>query len=332
MILERDLNHLSGVIGLLQLASTLSKVDFHRRWEDGPALAFPEYPSLRGCVQILLLSAKVKFAEGNESEALKLIGTAAKIGQLIGQEPTLIGCLIQCSIQMTVLNALDSAVKTHANKPNFLTQSQEILRTLSTPIDVRKALGSELVLGRLGINAIAHVGAEKILGTGQGFWSTAVKFGPVRTEMEYRYVQTIHRLFLDLGKHPKVFRSMHQDTQQLDQKLNRSHDWTLAFTKIYSPTFTGLVRAVSEYEARSRVMSAGVKLLQYHQRDGHFPNSLPKGDAWQDPFLDRSLIYKLSKDGFIVYSVGPDLVDNSGKDRRMDRSQKGQYDIAFRYP
>jgi|GEM_PF-2345016 len=330
--LQEVLHELEPIMPLLDQASLMHKVDYHRRWEDGPALAFPEYPSIRGCIQILLLDSRLKFAEGRDDLAIGQILKAAKISSLVGKEPTLISCLVQCSVQLMILNALDGAIRTHANRPGFLKQCQVVLKSLSEPIDIRNALGSELVLGRLGIGAVATVGAEKVLGAGQGVWTSALKFGPVRAQMETRYVQIIHRLYLDISKHQSAFQAMNQDTLALDHRLSRSKDWTLAFTKAYSPTFTGLVRAVSEYEARAKVMSAGVFLLQGKANGLGFPIQLPNGAGWIDPFLGMPLKYKLKGNGFVVYSVGPDLIDNDGTDRRIDRATAGQYDITFRYP
>jgi hypothetical protein len=68
----------------------------------------------------------------------------------------------------------------------------------------------------------------------------------------------------------------------------------------------------------------------HHQVAGKYPEDLPlAGEQRLDPFNGEPLRYRLHDGGFLVYSVGPDLVDNDGTP--FDRSSRTG-DWAYKYP
>lgn len=48
-----------------------------------------------------------------------------------------------------------------------------------------------------------------------------------------------------------------------------------------------------------------------------------------DPFDEKPLRYKKSEHGYMVYSIGPDLVDDGGKKRTYPTKESDHYDIVF---
>ena len=48
-----------------------------------------------------------------------------------------------------------------------------------------------------------------------------------------------------------------------------------------------------------------------------------------DPFDEKPLRYKKSAQGYIVYSIGPDLVDDGGKERTYSTNESDHYDVVF---
>lgn len=76
----------------------------------------------------------------------------------------------------------------------------------------------------------------------------------------------------------------------------------------------------------------GMALEAYREAAGDYPASLAelrKKVDWplpKDPFSGRPFIYRRIGNGYIIYSIGPNMKDEGGKDRRSVRGPlaKGQ--------
>ncbi len=74
-------------------------------------------------------------------------------------------------------------------------------------------------------------------------------------------------------------------------------------------------------------MRAALALKAYQMEHGNYPVSLEELRAkggWpidNDPFTGWPLIYRREGNGFIIYSVGPDLFDNGGMDFQAARKR-----------
>jgi hypothetical protein len=81
--------------------------------------------------------------------------------------------------------------------------------------------------------------------------------------------------------------------------------------------------------AQSRVIRLGLDVLRYREQQGHYPPDLAaiKRDGLVDPFSGKALIYHADPDGFTVYSVGVNLVDDGGMKGRDWKSG----DLVWRY-
>lgn len=71
-----------------------------------------------------------------------------------------------------------------------------------------------------------------------------------------------------------------------------------------------------------------IALLRYRQTKGYYPESLSElvtagylKELPMDPFSDRPVVYKKTDDDFILYSVGPNFIDDGGE---LGRDKKGK--------
>jgi hypothetical protein len=98
-----------------------------------------------------------------------------------------------------------------------------------------------------------------------------------------------------------------------------------------------------KHRAQLRATAACVAALRYRNDNAKWPETLdalvPKYiDAVPiDPFTGKALVYKVSKDGIMAYSVGPNLVDDEGRPspiyppRGADEKKWAKYDdVGFR--
>lgn len=94
-----------------------------------------------------------------------------------------------------------------------------------------------------------------------------------------------------------------------------------------APIFSDINDNDARLKAQEQVIMATAVALAARARQGAYPLKLP--NTYTDPFTGKPLGYRREgKDGFVVYSVGPDGAFNGGKPGDVPTSKN----ILFRYP
>ena len=110
----------------------------------------------------------------------------------------------------------------------------------------------------------------------------------------------------------------------------------ISLMSVQLPVATQLLlpQAVMVARARGAVTALAIERWRL-AHDGQLPDSLERlvpsimPQVPVDPFDDRPLRYKKLPNGYIVYSVGPDFVDDGGKERAASQSESAHGDITF---
>ena len=104
--------------------------------------------------------------------------------------------------------------------------------------------------------------------------------------------------------------------------------------KLLLPALGSFCRKTAEAEALVRVSRLGLRLKQQRAAQGAYPADLAALDLTDipagrqhDPFTGKPLCYRLEGHGFVLYSLGPDGADDSGKPR-AGNAQTG-FDIVW---
>ena len=92
----------------------------------------------------------------------------------------------------------------------------------------------------------------------------------------------------------------------------------------------GRVNQISyRYKLHAEALITITGLFRYKQDKGHYPENLDElvtagylKNLPMDYFSDKPLVYKKTDDDFILYSYGPNCIDNDGK---PDYDRKGKY-------
>jgi hypothetical protein len=104
--------------------------------------------------------------------------------------------------------------------------------------------------------------------------------------------------------------------------------------------FSNCVRAAARENkciAHLRLATIALALEQFRNQNGRLPEKLVEltpaflAEVPEDPFTGTELLYHRLPKGYVVYSVGHDLVDNGGKEEPIDKkwSYDSGYDITF---
>ena len=105
------------------------------------------------------------------------------------------------------------------------------------------------------------------------------------------------------------------------------------FTQIFLPSsLSSSIARQAQSEARLRACKLGLALKVYKALKGIYPESLHdlKPDILTelpvDPFTGKDFHYNRDGDGFIVYSIGKNLIDDSGESDQKSNKD----DISWR--
>jgi hypothetical protein len=140
--------------------------------------------------------------------------------------------------------------------------------------------------------------------------------------------------------HAAYLRSMLELVELLQQPVAQGDEGRFDEVRDRIPAFAIMARACMPSastivqpvysRAQCRVARGGLAVLMHHQVTGEYPEDLPlAGEQRLDPFNGEPLRYRLLDGGFMVYSVGPDLLDNDGTS--FDRSSRTG-DWVWKYP
>ncbi len=116
-----------------------------------------------------------------------------------------------------------------------------------------------------------------------------------------------------------------------DEIIQELPPWSLA--RMLLPALSHARRSFVRAKATKAVLTAEVALELYRNEKGGYPRGLAqlKGildEIPKDPFINEPLKYKATENGYIVYSVNDNLVDDGG----VEGKSKSEKDIVGRYP
>jgi len=118
--------------------------------------------------------------------------------------------------------------------------------------------------------------------------------------------------------------------------------WRSLFTKMAFPVFVRAVWSAESKTASNRAAQIALALAAYRADHGSYPDSLSALEeaGWTlhtDPFGGGPFPYRRVGDGFVVWSIGPDMDDdNAARDFEgwvklpRDTRTKYDYDVIFR--
>ena len=104
--------------------------------------------------------------------------------------------------------------------------------------------------------------------------------------------------------------------------------------------FSNCIRAAArenECIARLRLATTGLAVEQFRNQKGRLPEKLEElapefiTELPEDPFTGSELLYHPLSKGYVIYSVGRDLIDDGGKEEPDSTKERTQstYDITF---
>lgn len=294
---------------------------------------------MRRLAEVLALDGQEKAAAGDMHGAIEDINARLAMARQTASEPFVVALLISVTIEGKAFSALRELLQ-HKVVP---AADLAALRIQSGPL-YRKLLGRALRWDEAWmLTAFYEVGQGRLSGLLYDVPSNGVKpptrdhplldaaFAPIyRVFMLPDEVETCRRVWREMYEAAKRPCREAQPIWQRCEAETRSNGGIVLNEFMFAASNYDMV--ATRGDAGRQTIRLGVAVYLYREKNGHWPERLadlvPEFilSVPTDPFDDKPMKLRRTPHGMVIYSVGPDLVDDGGTPIDW-KTQKG--DIAF---
>ncbi len=324
-------NVLDRLCRAMQLTESRYPLDFRY----GAAVPLVHLGKITLCSQLLFVEALLRAARNDSEAAVQSILANLALGDSLASEPVAQshGCRSYCN--RTALASLTLILnRTHLNDLQLRSLTNAFYDTELTS-DVTGAFLGELCFGLRAEPRELIVGGEhsSLLASLSGEILNAVLVLADREDADKFFYGNTLWSYLNACRNPYPLRL--QMAPNARTVCNQAKRRGYLISACLLPRLDGILAADAENIAGLRVIQTVLAIERY--RLGHELNPPAKlrdlcpdfvAAVPQDPFDGRPLRYRLLADRYVVYSVGKDLQDNQGENRKEWQGPNSPFDIG----
>jgi hypothetical protein len=293
----------------------------------GPSVLLPHLRPVRDGASLLAYEMLLRTENGQSEAAIESARDCFGVAHTLGSEPVLISQLVRFGCQSLVMPCLERLLSRMPHSDAQLRRLDRILVEAEEPEGMTRAfVGERTVIFRV------YEAHRRAMAAPMQYWPTLEQL----KEMSWRSVYYLkelaraHRysssgLFeLDVSVCFELRTAMIRASQLplpeqvAAAKLIRHEE------DVYSrggssffimPASAGALTKQARTIALLRAARGAITAERYRLTNSKLPDKLDAGSII-DPFNGRSLCYKKLTEGYVVYSVGPDLNDDGGDEKK----------------
>jgi hypothetical protein len=243
------------------------------------------------------------------------------LNRLLCTEPTLIAMLSQISCEAIVDKGIEHCAYFMRGRPDSLTKLERLVEH-APRANFANAMRGEAYMGVALFRNLDHTQIGQLAGTEPAKPATLppkplVRSGLPKGKIERAWATVHLELYAKVAKilaeSPSDLKRTIDEMDRLNEELERDKSASTLLELIIFPVYSQAATTIIKEEAIQRTTKATVAALEIKARTGKYPASISEiPGTWIDPYTDAPLKYKLTADGFRIYSVGPTLVDHGG--------------------
>ncbi len=339
------------IYALLEQAFKRPECNFNLKYENGAGVLLPHLSKMRTCARLLSAKALIESDAGKADKAFETILAGLRISNHLKNEPTLISQLVRIACDSIMINCMESL----SNKYSI---SQE--RMGNAISELERHLGHEPFKKCMDAERVVFGGVEfnKLLNRKYSIKELRAFFGsgnglfPKLFYLEYTtpfksLLKKDFSCYMSLmSDMKKLYNMPYPESVIAGNNIFRpetSIPKYCVLTRMLVPALTRIREQMSIHEAKIQICRIGLALKIYKAKYGTYSESLSKlapdilEEIPNDTFTEKNLIYKKAKNGFMLYSLGPNMKDDGGIARLKiiaktdaDRKARHTYDIVWK--
>jgi hypothetical protein len=304
----------------------------------------PHLTSLKHLTELYQYKAELCFIRGDSDEAAGAIASILGLARTIENEPILISQLVRQKLLGMAVASLERSINLNfsaadaTNLSSLLAQTAQI-QCLARALSGERAMIAPYFRTSRWENARIY-GSNKPAGEEDSVDNTRSR--------DWVLLKVVGYYEMDFGKFLFVMTNvipLASLAPPANLEVDRHFAKAAAFSKNKRRTISAIVFSTFQFTAareneclaRLRLAVTALALEQFRNQKGKLPDALEElkpaflSDIPQDPFTGDDVLYRQLPKGYVVYSVGRDLVDDGGKEK-PDSSKariESTYDITF---
>lgn len=313
-VVERILAVYEGALKHAEAAAQKPRVDFGRDWDLGAELQLPELGATGTAARLVSLRALVRAEQGLSQGALEDLERARHLGDLAGQEPTLIATLVQVRTRSDAAWAAERlAARWHQDDRKLAALEATWLRPRG-PVDFVAAVRGESFMGfaviRNILNRVEGPDGETRLDRSRLVREGVPDHEAVRALMSH-HLSAWNKAFVEIERHRNDPRRLAAELDAIAYELGQRPSVTGTMASIVFPAFSAAGDAVVAVPTGDAAILELIRALRHRLREGKWPNTV----AGIDGFTGTPLRLKATAESIRIYSVGRDNEDDGGRTR-----------------
>ena len=301
---------------------------FDHDYDAGLNILLTNLGKMRNLSRILAAKGLLEARTGSPEKAWDKVPIQLKLADGLLNEPFIVSQLVRIRIIeracRTIRELYEIAPPTEQQSRDIadLLEAYDSIQPLVRAFDGERVLLDEWVFN---LPKRRLLNEDDIIGSSLGFAKILkIYFKPTFLADHAAYL----RMSLEFTKW--IERPYSSEETQILEKFEEENEH-YPITSAMTPAMRRVKEILCEMLAELHITRTGLALLQYKQSKGTFPDTFEalKLSNPSDPFSNELLRYKPEGEGFILYSIGPDLIDNDGNPKQKD--QKDDWDIVWKF-
>jgi len=292
-------------LDLLHKGAGISKCKYPVDFSKGYGMLLSHLSNVKKGVQLLSLEALYYSKMGDSDKSYESIIAGLRLSNSVSNEPTLISYLVKIATRALTFSRLEQAMK----EVSFTdAQYQNIIAVMDDGVNdqLKKSFMAEKCL----FDVIVNGSGNEINGIDTGF--TAIFHSSLKSiainKMNYVAMIDLYDKYIEFIELPPVERNP-QDLEDIEtETVNKS--FIYIYVKMLMPACGKVAEVDKRHVAHTDLVKAAISIERYKLANGDLPDSLDS--SFIDVFNGLPLRYEKTDEGYLIYSVGKDKVDNSG--------------------
>jgi hypothetical protein len=292
----------------------------------------PNLSELRGTVFLLKLEAILYAENGDSKSAIRSVKSCFGIARSLAKEPITISQLVRSACQNVAATTIEYCVNRIKFTDEQLAELIEYIQNSDHNTDMSCAFVGERCFGISFFMAPGSVDPGLMGG---------VPFRPLLAL--YKAVGMADSdaiIYLDLmEEYMKIYQlplHQRQDAAKAVEARFQSTSKVHVLFYVMMPALARITTIDTRNIAQLLTARIGLAIERYRLAAGKLPDTLNDlvpdylDAVPKDPFDGNELRYKKLEVGFVVYSIGEDLIDDGGKEKPTGKKEKGEtWDVTF---
>lgn len=320
-------------LDLIREASQKPGCRFPVALDQGFACALPHLAKVRSAARLLQLDAVLAADAGRRPEAVRSVLDSLALSDLLRCEPLLISQLVRMASLRVSFGSLERVLSAVPPDNDDLIGLENAVRRTEDPDGLFIALAGERCMGSAFFSSPSDQTAL-VVGDGGGAGRTArIWRAAGLSRLDHAYYLAVMAQYQSIAEQPVETRMTSLRTFEASETFTDVPRYCV-FSRLMLPALGRVFEQDTATIALTRCAAAAMSVERFRNDTGRLPGRLEDLVPGYlpllplDPFDGKPLRYRLLKPGYVVYSIGDDLVDDGGAEPVGERAPDVTFTVA----